>query len=210
MSHIVLLGDSIFDNKAYVGGAPDVVEQLRSMIPENWQATLRAVDGSIVENVGTQLGRSPENATHFIISSGGNNALMNTDILNMRANSAAEVFNVLADRTRDFENNYRAMLETVASRKIPTVVCTIYNPNFPEPSVQKVAVAALCAFNDVIVRQATLAGVPFLDLRLICNEKDDYANPIEPSSKGGRKIAAKILEVVESHNFAGRRTCVYY
>ena len=210
MAHIVLLGDSIFDNKAYVGDAPDVVEQLRSMIPQDWQATLRAVDGSIVENVSVQLERSPENATHFIISSGGNNALMNTDILNMRANSAAEVFNVLADRTRDFENNYRAMLETVASRNIPTAICTIYNPNFPEPAVQKVAVAALCPFNDVIIRQATLAGVPFLDLRLICNEKDDYANPIEPSSKGGRKIAAKILEVVKNHDFAAGRTCVYY
>jgi lysophospholipase L1-like esterase len=154
--------------------------------------------------------RSPENATHFVISSGGNNALMHTDILNMRANSAAEVFNVLADRTRDFENNYRKMLETVLKRNIPTAVCTIYNPNFPETAVQKVAVAALCAFNDVIIRQAILAGVPFLDLRLICNEKDDYANPIEPSSKGGQKIAAKILEVVENHDFAARKTCVYF
>lgn len=210
MAHIVLLGDSIFDNKAYVSGEPDVVEHLRSMIPEDWQATLKAVDGSVVENVGVQLQRSPENATHFIVSSGGNDVLMNTDILNMKAHSAAEVFNVLADRISDFENNYRAMLETVAGRNIPTAVCTIYNPNFPEPAVQKVAVAALCAFNDAIIRQAILAGVPFLDLRLICSEKDDYANSIEPSSKGGRKIAAKILEVVENHNFSGRRTCVYF
>jgi hypothetical protein len=49
-----------------------------------------------------------------------------------------------------------------------------------------------------------------LDLRLICNEKDDYANEIEPSSKGGRKITAKILEVVENHDFANKRTCVYF
>lgn len=210
MAHIVLFGDSIFDNKAYVGGEPDVVEHLRSMIPQNWQATLKAVDGSIVENVSVQMRNAPEDATHFIVSSGGNNALMNTDVLNMRASSAAEVFNVLADRVRDFEKNYSEMLEKVASRNLPTAVCTIYNPNFPEQSVQKVAVAALCAFNDVIIRQAALNGVPFLDLRLICNEKSDYANPIEPSSKGGRKIAAKILEVVEKHDFTSKRTSVYY
>ena len=29
MKHIVLLGDSIFDNAAYVAGGPDVVKQLR-------------------------------------------------------------------------------------------------------------------------------------------------------------------------------------
>ena len=32
MKHIVLLGDSIFDNAAYVGGGPDVIEQLRSTL----------------------------------------------------------------------------------------------------------------------------------------------------------------------------------
>jgi hypothetical protein len=33
MSHIVLLGDSIFDNKVYVGSGPDVVHQLREQLP---------------------------------------------------------------------------------------------------------------------------------------------------------------------------------
>lgn len=30
MAHIILLGDSIFDNGVYVPGGPDVVKQLRS------------------------------------------------------------------------------------------------------------------------------------------------------------------------------------
>jgi hypothetical protein len=210
MAHIVLLGDSIFDNKAYVGNEPEVIEQLRAMIPQNWQATLKAVDGSIVENVGSQMQNNSGNATHFIISAGGNNALMNVDVLNLKANSSAEVFSILANRIDAFEFNYSEMLKQILSFGIPTVVCTIYYPNFPESSVQKIAVAALCSFNDVIIRQAILAGVPILDLRLICNEKDDYANEIEPSSKGGRKITAKILEVVENHDFANKRTCVYF
>ncbi|HEX8637230.1 MAG TPA: hypothetical protein VF692_04130, partial [Pyrinomonadaceae bacterium] len=83
MTHIVLLGDSIFDNKAYIGGEPDVIAHLRSMIPPGWTATLNAVDGSLAENVGSQLAASPETATHFVISTGGNNALMNTDVLNL-------------------------------------------------------------------------------------------------------------------------------
>ena len=46
MPHLVLLGDSIFDNAAYTAGGPDVVTQLRAQLPPGWSATLAAVDGS--------------------------------------------------------------------------------------------------------------------------------------------------------------------
>jgi lysophospholipase L1-like esterase len=102
------------------------------------------------------------------------------------------------------------MLKTVLSRNIPTTICTIYYPNYPDELIQKVSVAALSAFNDVIIRQAALHNLPYLDLRLICNDEDDYANEIEPSSKGGRKIAEKILEVVQNHNFTDKKSIVYF
>src|SRR4028119_1706508 len=90
MAHVVLLGDSIFDNKSYVGaGGKDVVAHLRDAIPADWRASLKAVDGSVTENVSRQLSDLPETATHLIISVGGNDALMNTDVLEMRADSAA-------------------------------------------------------------------------------------------------------------------------
>lgn len=210
MAHIVLLGDSIFDNKVYVGGDPDVIAHLQSMISPDWTATLNAVDGSLVEHVGSQLAASPETATHFVVSTGGNNALMNTDVLNLEVRTSAEVFRVLSNRLDEFERQYRKMLETVLSRNLPVAVCTIYNPNFLEPLLQKIATVALSTFNDVIIRQAMLAGIPFLDLRLVCSEKSDYANEIEPSSKGGRKIAAKILETIQTHDFSNERTSVYF
>jgi len=47
VSYLVLLGDSVFDNAAYVAaGAPDVVRQVRQRLPQGWGATLAAVDGS--------------------------------------------------------------------------------------------------------------------------------------------------------------------
>ena len=51
MNHLVLLGDSIFDNAAYTSGAPDVVHQVRQRLPPGWRATLRAVDGATTESV---------------------------------------------------------------------------------------------------------------------------------------------------------------
>ena len=47
MKHVVLLGDSIFDNAAYVAGGPDVVKQLRAALPNDWRATLNALDGAV-------------------------------------------------------------------------------------------------------------------------------------------------------------------
>jgi hypothetical protein len=35
-----------------------------------------------------------------------------------------------------------------------------------------------------------------IDLRLVCDEPADYANPIEPSSTGGAKIARAIASAV--------------
>lgn len=209
MPHIVLLGDSIFDNKAYVGSEPDVITHLRERIPQNWKTSLKAVDGSLVENVSRQFLDTSEDSTHFVISVGGNNAIMNADILGMKASSSAEVFEALSNRMSDFEFHYREMLKTVLSRNLPTTICTIYYPKFSEPIFQKLAIAALSSFNDAIIRQAILNKLPVLDLRLICNEDDDYANEIEPSSKGGKKIAEKILEVVKNHNFSDGKTIIY-
>ena len=33
MKHVVLLGDSVFDNSAYVPNEPDVIEQLKRKLP---------------------------------------------------------------------------------------------------------------------------------------------------------------------------------
>jgi lysophospholipase L1-like esterase len=210
MSHIVLFGDSIFDNSSYVGsGGKDVVTHLRELLPDDAKATLRAVDGAVIEGVHRQLLDAPETATHLVVSVGGNDAIRNADLLDMRAGSSAEVLEVISRRRDVFESQYREMLKTVLAKNLPTAVCTIYNPNFPEPQIQRIAVTALSIFNDVIIRHAILNNLPLLDLRLICNESSDYANPIEPSDTGGKKIAAKIYEMVRTQNSLGGRTTVF-
>jgi hypothetical protein len=72
-----------------------------------------------------------------------------------------------------------------------------------------VAVAALALFNDIITREAFGRGLPLVDLRLVCAEDADYANPIEPSARGGAKIAGAIAELVTGHDFARRRSGVF-
>ena len=204
MGHVVLLGDSIFDNAAYVAGAPDVVRQVRRRLPNGIEATLAAVDGSTMSDVPRQLGRLPGDATHLVLSVGGNDALGSSDFLGAPARSTAEAILGLADIGDRFERGYRSLLAGVLSHQLPTAICTVYYPRFPDAALQKVAVAALTVFNDCIIRAAFAHGLPLLDLRSICTEEEDYANPIEPSAQGGEKIARAIAAFVGRGPAEGR------
>lgn len=201
MPHVVLLGDSVFDNGAYVRGGPDVIAQLRDGLPAGSAGTLAAVDGAVIGNVAGQMARVPAGATHLVVSAGGNDALMHSGVLAERTGSMAEALDRLRGIAAYFEREYGAMLDAVAARGLPTAVCTIYNPRYPDPVRQRLAVQALTVPNDVILRQAFARGLPVLDLRLICDRDEDYANPIEPSSTGGAKIAAAIVRLAETHDF---------
>jgi lysophospholipase L1-like esterase len=208
LKHVVLLGDSIFDNAAYVGGAPDVVRQMRQRLPHGAKATLRAMDGGTTEDVREQLRHLPADATHLIVSVGGNDALGYIDFLGAPARSTAEALLGLADIAAEFEGKYRDMLTEVLANGLPTAICTIYYPRFPDMDLQKIAVTGLTVFNDCITRAAFTHGIPLLDLRLICTEEGDYADPIEPSARGGEKIAQAIVEMV-GRGFTGGRTEVF-
>lgn len=192
MPHVVLLGDSIFDNGAYTNGGPDVVTQLRELLPAGWHATLGAIDGATTEDFATQVDNLAGDATHLVVSLGGNDALGHVDLLDRRVHSSAEVLAELAGAAERFEKRYRRAIDGVLAYRLPTTLCTIYNGNFPDAAFQRLASTALSVFNDVIIRVAFEHGVDIIDLRLVCNQPQDYANPIEPSSHGGAKIAMAI------------------
>lgn len=202
MSHVVLLGDSIFDNAAYTGGAPDVLEHLRRRLPPGAKATLGALDGGTIRNVREQLRLLPDDATHLVVSVGGNDALGHVDFLGARVASAAEALLGLAEIAAGFEREYHAMLSEVLAAGLPTAICTIYYPRFPDPTYQMVALTALTVFNDAIIRAALVHGTPLLDLRFVCTEEEDYADPIEPSARGGEKIAFAVANLVR-RDFTG-------
>ena len=194
--HLVLLGDSIFDNGSYVGGGPDVIAQLNSHLPRGWDATLQAVDGATARDVPAQLARVPQGATHLVLSAGGNDALMQQHLLDTPVRSSAEALGMLAEAVAGFESTYRRAVAACLQCKLPLVVCTIYNGNFPDPAYRQRVAFALAGFNDVIIRTAIDHKLRVLDLRLLCRLPEDYANAIEPSSMGGDKIARAIVHVV--------------
>ena len=193
--HIVLLGDSIFDNASYVPSGGDVVTQLRARLAGGERATLLAVDGAVTANVFAQVGRLPADATHLVLSSGGNDALGHLHLLQRRARDGAEALAWFAAAVTAFAAEYRALLEALVNTRLPLTVCTIYEGDL-ERTLRAPARAALGIFNDAIQRLARDHGLPVIELRDVCTEPSDYANPIEPSVRGGGKIASAIRDAL--------------
>jgi hypothetical protein len=88
MPHAVLLGDSIFDNQAFVRrGEPDVIHQLRGGCPRTearrcWRWTAASRRG-----LAPARAPAPTEATHLVLSAGGNDALGQVSVLNETAPS---------------------------------------------------------------------------------------------------------------------------
>jgi hypothetical protein len=187
---LALLGDSIFDNGVYTGDEPDVVTHLRGMLP-TWQVSLLAVDGSIAEDLPKQLERV-DDESHLVISLGGNDALQSLGLFDKRTKTVGDALELLDGPIAAFEWAYRRAIDAALDLRRDTTLCTIYGPDIGIPGSR----VGLMLFNDAILRVAFEHHLPVIDLRSVCTEPQDFAHEIEPSGRGGRKIAAAIARVL--------------
>jgi len=204
VGHVSLLGDSIFDNAAYVGSESAVIDHLRRALPAGWTATLLAVDGASANDVREQLGRLDGGETHLFLSAGGNDAYNASGLFTQRVVTVAEALKLLAGAQARFRTDYEALLRALLGLDKPLAVCTVYDAI---PGLGQAERAGLALFNDVIIRSAAAALVPMIDLRVVCDQAEDYSavSPIEPSAEGGAKIARVIADVIRHHDFSVRR-----
>ncbi|MDX8353628.1 SGNH/GDSL hydrolase family protein [Cognatiyoonia sp. IB215182] len=196
--HICLMGDSIFDNDAYVPGEPGVIEQLRRSIPATWSAFKVAVDGDCIEDIPNQLERVPTHITDIVVSIGGNDLMKFRHLLAQVA-QGAKMQDLIAAPLADFEIAYGWMLDEVSARGLPISACTIYTSiPFTEPEMRDYAPSAIGAFNSLIQQLARTRNVPVIRLDLACTEEGDFSemSPIEPSSQGGQKIVEAMLQAL--------------
>lgn len=193
--HIALLGDSIFDNAAYVPNGPAVIDHLRRILLADGRATLLARDGDVVADIADQLTDLPQDVSHLVLSVGGNDALAVADVDSFPAGTVNDALRHLTRIRLDFLSGYRKMLRRLIDLELPLAVCTVYEAI---PGLTAELQTALCVFNDSIIREALAARLPIIDLRNVCTQPGDYSeiSPIEPSGEGGRKIAQSIWDWV--------------
>jgi hypothetical protein len=213
MVHIVLLGDSILDNGFYTPDQASITEQVRQGLPEaSDRVTCVATDGNYIRDIPHQLTRVPADATHLVVSIGGNDVLGYVNNLEDNATSMAQILATLSELQLKFSQAYRSMLSQVCDLRRPLVLCTIYDHIPPcDPHFRSLIRTLLPVFNDCITRHAIALGLPIIDLRLICKDLDDYStlSPVEPSAQGGEKIAQRILHIVQTHDFSSPNTHCY-
>lgn len=193
--HLVLLGDSIFDNAVYTRGDPSVEQHLKAIVGPTHRVTLLARDGDVTAHIPGQLQRLPADATHLLLSVGGNDALGFLGVFDTPVDTVGEALDALATVVDLFQERYHQALSAVVAGGLPSWVCTIYNgafQDFEQPAIT----TAVRLFDDVIHQAAWRAGVPVIELRQVCTEPDDYFNPIEPGGQGGRKIAEALARAV--------------
>ncbi len=196
--HLILLGDSVFDNGSYVlPGQANVNTHLKNKVDYmEWWVDLRASDGDVVADITKQINKKPiPKYSTFVLSVGGNDALGHIGILDEQIHDGSMASALLRFREirESFRKQYVSALDLILSHKKPLIVCTIYNPKFPDADMQVLAETVLSFFNDVITEEALWRKLPIIDLRDICSDPKAFANPIEPSEIGGDLISDAIV-----------------
>jgi hypothetical protein len=194
---VLLLGDSIIDNGAYVRtGEPEIARQLETLLPHH-TVVKRAVDGATSADVLASQIAEVERAEHIILSAGGNDALEHIDLLEAGTETTTKDVLVRLWSIREgFRRSYAALLDRIAPIRRPVLLLTVYNPCFHghgfDRAYQQAAESAVSVINDVIQQEGRRRSFDILELRTLFDDRADYANPIEPSAIGGAKLAKRM------------------
>ena len=203
MAVVNLLGDSIIDNKFYVGPHElSVTEHLHNLNDDVINSI--AVDGHTTSDVlSFQLDKLPKLSTHKVLSIGGNDLLEQIYFLkNKEEFTVKEVMEQAVCKLAPIKNRYRTIVQNLSQQNSKILLCTVYEGNLLDDSLYSdiafASQAMVSMLNDIIFSTAATYKVDVLELRNIFTKPEDYANPIEPSHKGGKKLASGIIEWVKS------------
>jgi lysophospholipase L1-like esterase len=200
-NNVVLLGDSILDNRPYTAPEPDTAAHLQARLGEDWSVDLVARDGATMRDMPRQLELAPGRSATAVLSIGGNDLLGHVGLLTRPSSAgAASVLEEILAIADDFGGRYENIARAVAARFERTVVCTIYEVQLEPPNMARLARVPLGVMNDRIIRTAARLGLDVLELREVCAEPSDFVLQIEPSSSGAAKIAAAIAAVLRQES----------
>jgi hypothetical protein len=189
---IVLLGDSILKNNSYVpdGKAVDNILEERSLKNDkNIELYSLAENNSKIVDVYSQINKIPldinNKSTTIFLSSGGN------DILSFYVDQHGDISDT------GFLNTmlaaYKKLIKGIQTRVdlCQIVLLDIYYPTSNQFAQYK---PILEEWNSLIANYARENSLGLLQISQIVTSNDDFTLGIEPSEKGGEKIAQSILD----------------
>ena len=202
--HVVLLGDSTLDNERYLdlneGGEPVGMQLSRRCEEMDWELTMLATDGSTLDDVAIrQVPIIPDDATHIVLSASGNDLLRLLNEVASEEFSLSSLYSALTAGLQEVARKHRRMMESIKSIGCNVACCTVYSPNFKNAFLTGLSLCSLGLHNSRIRRIAEDLDMPVLDLASLCQSSDDFANPLELSTIGGRKVVSKVVQFVKEY-----------
>lgn len=206
--HVVLLGDALLDAYSSIDKTPGKFED--ALLPgtrNQWKISV--VSAAEIERAGPAL-VLPGDATHAIIFIEGNHAIEQSGLLHGRPDAYGQTLEQLSLAADEFERTLARLIHVAQAARLVIMVCTMFQPNYKDPLRQRTACAALAVFNDRVTKRAAEARVSLIDLRLICNEPEDYDQPTRLSQSGLQKAANVIRFAMFELDAGARRSEVFF
>ena len=186
---IVLLGDSILKNNSYVTDGKGVDNIIEERSDKNIELYSLAENNSKIVDVYSQINKIPlsinNKSTTIFLSSGGN------DILSFYIDQHGDTTDT------GFLNTmlaaYKKLVKSIQTRMdlCQIVLLDVYYPTSNQFAQYK---PILEKWNSLIATYARENSLGLLQISQIVTSNDDFTLGIEPSEKGGQKIAQSILD----------------
>mmetsp|Transcript_67360 Transcript_67360/g.208397 ORF Transcript_67360/g.208397 Transcript_67360/m.208397 type:complete len:335 (-) Transcript_67360:482-1486(-) len=208
--HVVLLGDSTLDNGRYLNhalGELSVEKQLSKRCAERgWEMTALAQDGSMLEDVLVrQLPLIPEGATHIVLSASGNDLLSLLNQMVMAQFTMRSMYDAIGNGLMQVAERIRDLIQALKGLGCHLACCTVYRPNFNHFFFKSLAMLALGMHNSRIQQIAADMDCSVIDLANMFDHQQDFANPLELSTRGGSKVVENIAAFVAEHTVLSMR-----
>tara|TARA_A100001015_G_scaffold12651_1_gene14903 strand:+ start:1165 stop:1809 length:645 start_codon:yes stop_codon:yes gene_type:complete len=183
VTHIVLLGDSIFQNNNYVPKSKSVEYLLKEKL--SIPSLVLAQDNAIIYDIPKQYNSMPLNlnakTTNLYISIGGND-LLNLYEHNNTNNS--KLFNMVWEI---YKKTILMLIDSTQCNIILTDIYFISDPNYSKyiPMIKK--------WNSNLYQFADQHKLNVFKISKILTQPKDFTNSIEPSVIGGNKMVNSFI-----------------
>lgn len=181
--NIILIGDSMLQNKSYVTNGKSITDILEKSTPHN-SIFNYAVDGTTISGAYQQIKEIPiefnNSNTSIFLSAGGN------DIID-RAQSGSTNENI----TQIFDD-YCKMVQSLKTKMNDSkiILLTLY---YPDSKDYHLYYGMIKDWNKKLDAFAKDQGFKILKTNNLLSRPTDFTSNIEPSETGGEKIAKSIL-----------------
>ena len=183
---VVLVGDSVFDNGQYVESGYAVVDWLKREYGSDAGAvSIVARDGARIRDVYAQLTRV-KRSNVIILSIGGNDLLARYHHKRHPITDTMPLEKVWSQYTR--------LIDVLEKHVSPVFLVGLYRPHdFTYHRYGRLITQWNRNIQELCAQKKSLT---YINLERVLVHSDDFVHSIEPSKKGGRRVAAALADAL--------------